>query len=294
MTRIGFIGIGLMGLPMCRRLLAAGYPLTVWNRSPDKCAPLAALGATVADSPRALATASDVIMTCVADTAAVEDVFRRTDGLRAGLAAGKTVVDFSSIAPAATRALAEAAQAAGATWIDAPVSGGVVGAEAGSLVIMAGGDAAVLDTLRPVLAPLAQRVTHMGQSGAGQVTKVCNQLIVAANAVLIAEAVALAEQNGVDAGKLAPALAGGFADSRPFQLLVPRMSARAFEPVQWRVRTLLKDLDMACALAGASASPAPLAAHAAQLMRKHGDHGFLDQDLSSLIRLFVDAPDRQE
>lgn len=289
MTRIGFIGIGLMGLPMCRRLLAAGFPLTVWNRSPDKCAPLAAQGAAVAASPRALAAACDVIMTCVADTAAVEDVFHRADGLRAGLGAGKTVVDFSSIAPAATRALAAAARAAGAEWIDAPVSGGVVGAEAGSLVIMAGGDATTLEALRPVLAPLAQRVTHMGGSGAGQVTKVCNQLIVAANAVLVAEAVALAERNGVDAARLAPALAGGFADSRPFQLLVPRMSARAFEPVQWRVRTLLKDLDMARALAGESGSPAPLAAHAAEIMREHGSHGFLDQDLSSLIRLFTDA-----
>lgn len=290
MTRIGFIGIGLMGLPMCRRLLAAGHPLTVWNRSPAKCAPLEAAGARRAASPAALAADCDVIMTCVADTAALEDVFRRDDGLAAGLAPGQTVVDFSSVAPAATRALAAAAQARGAQWIDAPVSGGVVGAEAGSLVIMAGGDTAALEALRPVLAHLSQRVTHMGPSGAGQVTKVCNQLIVAANAVLIAEAVALAEKAGVDAGRLVPALAGGFADSRPFQLLVPRMSARAFEPVQWRVRTLLKDLDMAGQLAAEAGSPAPLAAHAAELMRAHGRHGFLEQDLSSLIRYFADAP----
>lgn len=289
MTRIGFIGIGLMGLPMCRRLLAAGYPLTVWNRSPDKCAPLAAAGAVVAASPAALTAACDVIMTCVADTAALQDVVHRADGIAAGLGAGKTVVDFSSVAPAATRALAAAAQARGAAWVDAPVSGGVVGAEAGTLVIMAGGEAAALEPLRPLLAHLSQRVTHMGPSGAGQVTKVCNQLIVAANAVLIAEAVALAEKAGVDAGLLAPALAGGFADSRPFQLLVPRMSARAFLPVQWRVRTLLKDLDMAGQLATEAGSPAPLARHAAELMRAHGQQGYLDQDLSSLVRYFADA-----
>ena len=290
MPRIGFIGIGLMGLPMCQRLLAAGHPLLVWNRSPQKCAPLLAQGARLAATPAELAREADIIMTCVADTAAVEDVFHRADGIAAGLAPGKVVVDFSSIAPAATRALAAAARARGTQWVDAPVSGGVVGAEAGTLVVMAGGDATTVAALQPVLAALAQRVTHMGDSGAGQVTKVCNQLIVAANAVLIAEAVALAEKAGVEAGRLAPALAGGFADSRPFQLLVPRMSARAFEPVQWRVRTLLKDLDMAGTLAAEAGSPVPLARHAAELMREHGGHGFLEQDLSTLVTLFADAP----
>jgi 3-hydroxyisobutyrate dehydrogenase len=289
MATIGFIGIGLMGLPMCRRLLAAGHSLTVWNRSPDKCAPLARSGARVAASPAALAAASDIVMLCVADTAAVQEVCQRAEGVFAGLVPGRVVVDFSSIDPAATRALAAEASTRGAAWVDAPVSGGVVGAEAGTLVVMAGGDAVAIDALRPVLGAVAQRVTHMGPSGAGQVTKICNQLIVAANAVLIAEAVALAEHAGVDASRLAPALAGGFADSRPFQLLAPRMSARQFEPVQWRVRTLLKDLDMAVALAGQSGSPAPLAGHAAALMREHGDHGFLEQDLSSLVRLFADA-----
>lgn len=288
MTRIGFIGIGLMGLPMCRRLLAAGHPLTVWNRSPEKCAPLAAAGAAVAAHPQALATAVDVIMLCLADTAAVEEVVRRPQGLAAGWRQGQIVVDFSSIAPAATRALAAQAAAGGVAWLDAPVSGGVVGAEAGTLVVMAGGTAEALEQVRPLLATLALRVTHMGGSGAGQVTKVCNQLIVAANAVLIAEAVALAEKAGVDARRLAPALAGGFADSKPFQLLAPRMSARCFEPVQWRVRTLLKDLDMATALAEQSGAQAPLAAHAAQRLAEHGRHGFLEQDLSSLVQLYAD------
>ncbi|MCD6061607.1 MAG: 2-hydroxy-3-oxopropionate reductase [Moraxellaceae bacterium] len=292
MAHIGFIGIGLMGLPMCRRLLAAGHALTVWNRSPEKCAPLAADGAAVAASPAALAAAVDIVMLCVADTTAVCDVFRRDDGVHAGLATGKVVVDFSSIAPAATRELAAAARACGAEWIDAPVSGGVVGAEAGTLVVMAGGDIDTVEALRPVLAALAQRVTRMGPSGAGQVAKVCNQLIVAANAVLIAEAVALAEQAGVDATQLAPALAGGFADSKPFQLLAPRMSARRFEPVQWRVKTLLKDLDMAVALAGESGGATPLAAQAATLLREHGSQGFLEQDLSTLIHLFAGAGER--
>lgn len=287
MSRIGFSGIGLMGLPMCRRLLAAGHELVVWNRSADKCTALIAAGATQAASPAELAANSDIIMLCVSDTAAVNELVRKENGILAGLAANKIVVDFSSISPAATRELAAALAQKNAHWVDAPVSGGVVGAEAGSLVIMAGGDAGIIDSLRPVLATLSQRVTHMGPNGAGQVTKICNQLIVAANAVLIAEAVALAEKSGVDASKLAPALAGGFADSKPFQLLAPRMSVRQFEPVQWRVKTLLKDLDMAVALSQQENTAAPLAAHAAELMREHGASGALEKDLSSLITHFA-------
>lgn len=288
MPHIGFIGIGLMGLPLCRRLLGADHALTVWNRNPDKCQPLVALGARQASSPAALASAADVIFVCVSDTRAVESVAHGASGLLASLQPDKIVIDLSSIDPDATRQLAALAREKGAHWLDAPVSGGVVGAEAGTLVIMAGGDAAIIDRVRPLLAALSQRVTHMGPSGAGQVTKICNQLIVAANAVLIAEAVALAEKAGVDASRLAPALAGGFADSKPFQLLAPRMSTRTFTPVQWKVQTLLKDLDMANALAQRRQSSTPLANAAASLMRQHGEQGHLGDDLSSLITLFAD------
>lgn len=287
MPRIGFIGIGLMGLPLCRRLLGAGYALTVWNRNPEKCTLLIHEGAQAASSQAELAINSDIIFLCVSDTTAVEQVMFAEQGIATALNDGHIVIDLSSIDPVATRDFADRIKSRGAHWIDAPVSGGVVGAEAGTLVIMAGGEADIVDRVRPVLASLSQRVTHMGPSGAGQVTKICNQLIVAANAVLIAEAVALAEKAGVDATRLAPALAGGFADSKPFQLLVPRMSTRQFEPVQWRVQTLLKDLDMATALAAASNSPSPLAAAAAGLMRQHGAQGHLSDDLSSLITLFA-------
>jgi len=286
MPRIGFIGIGLMGLPLCRRLLDAGFALSVWNRNAEKCAPLVQEGAQTAASPAGVAMASDIVFLCVSDTAAVAQVMFADQGVAAGLHAGQIVIDLSSIDPVATRDFAQRVQAQGAHWIDAPVSGGVVGAEAGTLVIMAGGDAAMVERVRPVLAPISQRVTHMGPNGAGQVTKICNQLIVAANAVLIAEAVALAEKAGVDATKLAPALAGGFADSRPLQLLAPRMSTRQFEPVQWRVQTLLKDLDMAVTLSRDAGSATPLAASAAQLLRLHGHQGHLADDLSSVITLF--------
>jgi 3-hydroxyisobutyrate dehydrogenase len=286
MQKIGFIGIGLMGLPLCSRLLAAGFPLTIWNRSPEKCNALQAAGATVAHSPQTLAEAVDIIMLCVSDSAAVESVVYQENGLLAGLSANKIVIDFSSITPTLTRQLASAVAHQKAHWIDAPVSGGVVGAEQGTLVIMAGGNAALIDSIRPVLAAIAQRVTTMGPSGSGQVTKLCNQLIVAANAVLIAEAVALAEKSGVDATLLAPALAGGFADSKPFQLLAPRMSQHQFEPVQWRVKTLLKDLETAVTQAQAAGTETPLAAHAAKRLRAHDENGFSEADLSSLIELF--------
>lgn len=283
MSKIGFAGIGLMGLPMCHRLLAAGHDLSVWNRSAEKYAALVSAGAHQAESLAMLARDCDIIMLCVSDTHAVQQLVNGADGLLAGLSARKIVVDFSSIAPTATRELAALVKSKGAHWVDAPVSGGVVGAETGALVVMAGGETDIIDGLRPILAVLSQRVTHMGPTGAGQVSKICNQLIVAANAVLIAEAVALAEKSGVNTAKLAPALAGGFADSKPFQLLVPRMSSRQFEPVQWRVKTLLKDLDMAVSLAQQENASVSLATHAAEIMREHGASGALEKDLSSLI-----------
>lgn len=284
--RIGFIGIGLMGLPLCQRLLTAGQTLTVWNRSPDKCRPLQDLGARLAPSPAALAADVDLLLLCVSDTAAVEAVVFGPEGICQGARAGLRVIDHSSIAPRATRELAaRLLQASGARWVDAPVSGGVIGASNGTLVIMAGGAEADIDYARPVLMHYAQRLTRMGDIGAGQVTKVCNQLIVAANSLLIAETIALAEQSGVDARLLAPALAGGFADSLPFQILAPRMAERRFEPVQWKVQTLLKDLDNALTLASETGSCIPLARQAEGLMRQHADSGQAMADLSSVITL---------
>lgn len=288
--RVGFIGIGLMGLPLCRRLLAAGVDLAVWNRTAARCAPLQAAGARVAASPAALAASVDVVLLCVADAAAVSAVVEGPDGLLAAARDDLLVADHSSIAPDVTRALAARLAGAGTRWIDAPVSGGVGGAERGDLVIMAGGDPDAIDRLRPLFAHYSQRVSRMGDVGAGQVTKVCNQLIVAANSLLIAETVALATRSGVDASLLAPALAGGFADSRPFQILAPRMAAHGFTPVQWKVDTLLKDLGNALVLAGQSGSPVPMARLAEDLMRLHAGHGHGADDLSSVILLHDPAP----
>ncbi len=284
---LAFAGIGLMGLPMSRRLLAAGYPLRVWNRSPEKLQTLLEQGAQAAVSPAQLCSEAEVVMLCLADTAAVREVVFGPGGIVEGARAGQLLVDFSSLEPAATREMAaELEQRTGMRWVDAPVSGGTPGAEAGSLAIMAGGRAEDIEQVRPILAHLGQRLTHMGEVGAGQVTKVCNQMIVACNALVIAEVVALAEQAGVDACLLAPALAGGFADSRPLQILAPQMADSQFEPVKWHVRTLLKDLDTASKLSREQGSATPMSGLAAQLMRLHGSQGHLEHDPATLVQLY--------
>jgi 3-hydroxyisobutyrate dehydrogenase len=284
---LAFAGIGLMGLPMTRRLLAAGYPLSVWNRSPDKCLALLELGAQRAQTPAQLCADANVVMLCLANTEVVREVVFGPGGIVEGARPGQLLVDFSSVEPAATRAMAaELEQRCGMRWVDAPVSGGTPGAEAGSLTIMAGGREADIERARPILAHLGQRLTRMGEVGAGQVTKLCNQMIVACNALVIAEVVALAEQAGVDASLLAPALAGGFADSKPLQILAPQMASSQFEPIKWHVRTLLKDLDSAVKLSRELGSAAPLSGLAAQLMRLHGSHGNLQRDPATLVELY--------
>ncbi|MGQ7956771.1 NAD(P)-dependent oxidoreductase [Pseudomonas sp. SP16.1] len=283
---LAFAGIGLMGLPMTRRLLAAGYPLTLWNRSPDKCAALLEQGAQRVENPADLCREADVVMLCLANTEVVRDVVFGPDGIVEGARPGQLLVDFSSLEPAATREMAAELEArSGMRWVDAPVSGGTPGAEAGSLAIMAGGREEDVERVRPILAHLGQRLTRMGEVGAGQVTKVCNQMIVACNALVIAEVVALAEKAGVDASLIAPALAGGFADSKPLQILAPQMAASQFEPVKWHVRTLLKDLDTAVKLAREQGSATPMSGLAAQLMRLHGSQGNLERDPATLVEL---------
>lgn len=286
---LGFAGIGLMGLPMCRRLLAAGYPLTVWNRNPQKCAPLVAAGARQVATPAQLCEHADLVLLCLANTEVVREVVFGVDGVALGARAGQLLLDLSSLEPSATRDMATAlARDTGMAWVDAPVSGGTPGAESGSLAIMVGGAPADVERVRPVLLALGQRVTHMGAVGAGQVTKACNQMIVACNALVIAEVVALAERSGVDARLIAEALAGGFADSKPLQILAPQMAESRFEPVKWHVRTLLKDLDGAVKLSREQGSATPISGLAAQLMRLHGAQGYLEQDPATLIRLYRD------
>ena len=281
---LGFIGIGLMGQPLTLRLLNANFTVHVWNRSKEKLHTVVNAGAIAADSIAELVQASDVILLCVSDSAAVDSVVR--EQIAVCDIAGKLIIDLSSIRPDTTRELAALVQKRGANWVDAPVSGGVAGAEQGSLAIMAGGRAEDIETARIVLAPLYQQLTHMGEVGTGQVTKICNQMIVSCNVLVIAEMIALAQQAGVNAEQIPVALKGGFADSKPLQIVAPEMASEKFEPVKWRVKTLLKDLTMANDLAAELNSAIPMSGLAQQLMRLHGSHGYLEQDPATLIKLF--------
>lgn len=293
-AKIGFIGMGLMGIPMSSRLVAAGFPVTVWNRNPAKTHVPQQQGAQVAASLAELCEQADIIMMCVSDTAAVEAIVLADDGLLANLSQGKTLVDFSSIDPEATRVLAAKVAEKSCHWLDTPVSGGVAGAEQGTLAIMAGGDAEVLDAIRPVLAPLSSRITRMGDVGAGQVTKICNQMIVSCNVLVMAEVMALAEKAGVDSGQIPQALKGGFADSTPLQLTGPRMAERDYQPVKWHVKTLLKDLDMANGLAKDNLSAIPMAGLGAELMRMHGSKGYNDCDPATLIEMYLAHQNKED
>ncbi|MBU3846677.1 MAG: NAD(P)-dependent oxidoreductase [Candidatus Acinetobacter avistercoris] len=278
-TKIAFLGMGLMGSRMATRLIQAGYSVAVWNRTASACDPLINLGAEMLELNR-IAT-YPVVLICLSDDDAVQNVF---DHFKNHLKADQILVDFSSLSVSKTKLLAEQAQQRDAIWIDSPVSGGTAGAENGSLVIFAGGDTATIQSLAPIYSVLSQRLTRMGETGTGQATKICNQLIVAANSTLIAEAVALAQQAGVDTSLLAPALAGGFADSKPFQILTPRMATHQFEPVQWKVKTLSKDLNNAVQLAQQFDLNIPVAERALLQLESHQQSGFAESDLATIIQ----------
>ena len=278
-SKIAFLGMGLMGSRMAIRLIQAGFHVAVWNRTATACEALIDMGA----HPLELTQISEypIILTCLADDKAVQNVY---DLIEPHLINNQVIVDFSSLSVDKTKQLAEQAKNKQTTWIDSPVSGGTAGAENGTLVIFAGGDAKTIQDLSLIYNVLSQRVTRMGETGTGQATKICNQLIVAANSTLIAEAVALAGKAGVDTTLLAPALAGGFADSKPFQILAPRMATHTFEPVQWKVQTLSKDLNNAVQLAQQFNLNIPVAQLALCQLQDHQKNGFAESDLATVIQ----------
>jgi 3-hydroxyisobutyrate dehydrogenase len=286
MTNLAYLGTGLMGAPMVRRLLDAGHRVTVWNRNRDKLAPLVARGAIAAATPASAAQGAEMVMLCLTDSAAVGEVVFGPDGVAARLAAGGLLIDFSSIRPDATRRFAQRLRSEhNAGWIDAPVSGGVPGAEQGTLAIMAGGEAADIERARPFIAHLSARLTHMGPSGAGQTTKLCNQVIVACGLAVMAEAIKLAQDAGVDAARLPECLKGGFADSIPLQLFGPRMASGQYTPPLGAADTMLKDLETACDLAQETVTALPMASLATSLFRLLKARGQGKLDPSAIIEL---------
>lgn len=267
-TQLGFIGVGAMGLPMVRRLLAAGHSVTVWDHAPEGLAAAEQAGATAAQNAVSVAHVAEIVFLCLTDATAVETVVLGPDGIFLAPSRRTIVVDFSSVPPASACSIAEKLKAAnGMSWIDAPVSGGPTGAADGTLAVMAGGDPADLERVKPYVLMMSQRFTRMGAIGAGQATKLCNQIIAACAMVVIAEATRFAADVGIDAARLPEALAGGYADSTPLQLFVPRMANDVAEPAIGPVSIILKDLDTIADVARVHATPLPMATLAAQMFR---------------------------
>ena len=253
--KIAFLGTGLMGAPMARRLLQAGYSIAVWNRNPDKAKALESDGATVAASPAEAVDGADIVITMLTDGKAVGDVLFGS-GCAALLAKGGRVIDMSSIAPATAKEHSAKLEELGVAHVDAPVSGGVVGAEAGTLAIMAGGDADVVASLQDMFSAMG-RVTHVGPSGAGQICKLANQQIVAVTIGAVAEAMILVEAGGASREAFRNAIRGGFADSRILEIHGRRMVERAFDP-GGTAKNQLKDLNAVMDVADALSLTLPL------------------------------------
>lgn len=285
MQRVGFIGIGVMGRPMCLNLLKAGFPLTVYSRRPESADQVVEAGATRADSPRALAEASDVVITMVTNSPDVEAVLLGPDGALAGAHAGLILVDMSTIAPAVARKVAAVAAVRGVPMLDAPVSGGSQGAEAGTLTIMAGGDRDVFERVRPVFEAMGRRenILHVGPSGAGQTVKLINQHLCGVIAAADAEAFVLGVKAGADVATMARII--GASSGGNWQLANPvalRAFTGSFEP-GFFTDLLIKDLDLVLELATEQGVAAPLAAQARQLYERARQQGYGRRDYTSVF-----------
>ena len=280
--RIGFIGLGIMGKPMATNLLAAGLDLTVHSRSPGPVDELVDAGATRASGSAEVAAASDVTITMLPDTPDVEHVLTGSGGVFEGAAPGSLVIDMSSIDPAPTRAMAETFAARDVAMLDAPVSGGERGAIDATLSIMVGGDDAAVQRAMPLFQALGKTIVHVGPSGAGQVTKACNQLVVAATIEAVAEALLLAERSGVDPAKVREALLGGFAGSKILEVHGQRMLDRTFDP-GFRIRLHRKDARIVEEAAAATGTPIPSFAVVADQLQRAVDDGDGELDHSALF-----------
>lgn len=258
---VGVIGLGIMGAPMARNLLRAGFPVVVHNRSREKVDALAADGAQPAGSPREVAERTAVTITIVPDSPDVEEVYLDSaDGVLAGAAPGQLLIDMSTIAPAVARRVAAAAADQGADLLDAPVSGGDVGARDGTLSIMAGGSAAAFARAEPIFAVLGTTVVHVGESGAGQIVKACNQVVVALTIEALSEALVLGSKAGVDPAVILRALGGGLAGGRYLETRGARLAAHDFEP-GFKLELHAKDLRIALAAARELGVELPNAEH---------------------------------
>jgi len=284
--RIGYVGVGLMGLPMVRRLVSLGYPVRAYDIMAAQLEAARAAGAQAAASPDDAARDAEIVLLNLPTTDAVEQVMFGVDGVATALKPPQLVVDFSTIEVARGKAFAaRLREVTGCGWIDAPVSGGPPASAAGRLTVMAGGDAADIARIAPLVADVASRFTHMGASGSGLAAKMINQLIVGCGHAVMAEALLLAEAAGIDAARVPECLAGGHADGALLQKLYPRMAVRDFAP-QGYARQLLKDLEMVNAFAGALKAPVPMTGEALSLYRMLIRRGHAELDTGALFKLY--------
>ncbi len=256
MERIGFVGLGIMGLPMCKNLLKAGYTVTAWNRTASKIDEAVAAGAVAGESPTDVAAKSDVIITIVSDTPDVEAVILGENGVINGAKPGNVVIDMSTISPAATREMAQALKDKSIDMLDAPVSGGDTGAIAGTLAIMVGGDKSVVERCMPVFEAMGKSITHVGINGMGQTVKLCNQILVSVTNMAVCEAVTFAKRAGLDPQVMIEAVKNGAAGSWQLSNLGPKMADRDFAP-GFMIDLQQKDLRLALEAARDSQTALP-------------------------------------
>jgi len=280
--RVGFIGLGIMGAPMAANLVKAGFAVTVWNRSPSRTQQLLASGAKGADSPSAVAAASQVTLSCVTNSGDVAEVALGPNGVIEGAAAGSTYIDCSTISPEMARKVAAALAKRGVDMLDAPVSGGDIGANAGTLAIMVGGEAAVFERCLPVLEAMGRTIVHVGPSGAGQVVKLCNQVAGGLNLLAAAEAINLSRRAGVDPAKMLEVVGAGAAASWMLSNLAPRAVNGDYAP-GFMVDLMQKDLRLVLDAANDTHTPLPGTALVSQLFQSIQAEGRGTDGTQSLV-----------
>jgi 2-hydroxy-3-oxopropionate reductase len=285
---VGFIGLGIMGKPMAKNLIEAGHELVVFNRTQSKAEELAGDGATVAGSPREVAEQADVIITMLPDSPQVEEVLIGEDGVLEGIKEGALIVDTSTISPVVTEELAAKVKEKGASMLDAPVSGGDVGAIEGTLSIMVGGSEEDFERARPLFDAMGKTVTHVGETGAGQVVKAANQIVVALTIEAVSEALVLGSKGGVAPEKILDVLGGGLAGNKVMEVKREKMLTHSFDP-GFRIELHHKDLGIALAAGREYGVTLPVTAIVDQMLQELKMRGRGDRDHSALLTLIEDS-----
>lgn len=282
---IGFIGLGTMGAPMASNLLRAGYPVTVYNRTASKAAPLTELGATVAASPKEAAAGADVVITMVSNDDSIIEVYEGDNGVLAGIRSGTTVIDCSTISPALVQRLAKQIAALGSSFLDAPVTGSSPAAIDGTLVFMVGGSAETLAQVMDLFDTMGKKVLHMGDNGSGAVAKLAHNTIVGINNLALAEGFAIAAKSGLPADRFLELVQLGSAGSKAAELKGRKIIEHDFTN-QFSLALMLKDLKLASSLTDGSGIPAPMLNLAKSLFQVGQTQGFGDEDLSSIVKVY--------